>query len=170
MSRRAFSTASRADNRSISPISRWLPARTHSPPSPARTATRTAARSAIAVCGLQHRPGLSHLRLPAPRLRPRAGAQPHTADHGAQPTRPVAGPDTPNRQNLPGNRSYTNRPTPPERGGIPLLSRRVLYRKTAMSACRWSAGTGLEQGDALPGQGHEGGRGGQRKSRSGPGR
>ena len=44
-----------------------LPARTHSPPSPARTATRTAARSAIAVCAASNTTaGPVILRLPAP--------------------------------------------------------------------------------------------------------
>src|SRR5664280_3461191 len=46
------------------------------------------------VDGLQHRPGLGHLRLlPVPRPRPRAGAR--RPDHDAQSTRPFAGPDRP---------------------------------------------------------------------------
>src|SRR5664279_3323705 len=85
MSRRAFSTASRADNRSISPISRWLPARTHSPPSPARTATRTAATSAIAECAASNTAPGSVISASPFRSTPRAGAR--RSDHGARSTR-----------------------------------------------------------------------------------
>ena len=62
--------ASRADSKSISPISRWLLARTQSPPSLARTATRTAAKSEIAVCAASNAADCSLISAPVPGLRP----------------------------------------------------------------------------------------------------
>ena len=50
ISQQAFSIAERADRRSISAISSWLPARPAPPPSAARAPATMAASSVIAVC------------------------------------------------------------------------------------------------------------------------
>ena len=99
VSRRAFSTASRADSRSISPDLQMAPGPDTVPAQPGPGRNQDGRQISYRhVDGLQHRPGLRHLRLPVPRPRPPAGAR--RPDHDAQSTRPVAGPDTPNRQNL----------------------------------------------------------------------
>ena len=112
ISRRAFSTESRADSKSISPISRSRPGHSHRPARPGPQPGRPIDQ--IAPCARPLTPPRAQSSPPpCYRAAPASRSTARGPDLGARctvDTRSVAGPDTPNRQNL-----LETSPTPTDR-------------------------------------------------------